>query len=179
MNNFSNQLKKSNYDESAADYAYKNTQYLTSLAVTTSYLQILFNSESLSVADKQLEVTRLQVERTKKLVDAGSAPKGSLFDIEAQLAREELAQVEADVRAKGRCFQHALTERAKLLGQKREVGCDPSRSKHDEQGRKDAANASLVESCHRELTEFQLAQDDRRDQITRDHEEDIDADKPA
>ncbi len=95
LQNF-NQLKKSNYDESAADYAYKNTQYLTSLAVTTSYLQILFNSESLSVADKQLEVTRLQVERTKKLVDAGSAPKGSLFDIEAQLAREELAQVEAD-----------------------------------------------------------------------------------
>lgn len=93
-----NQLKQSEYAETSSDYAYKNVQYLTSLAVTTSYLQILFNQESLSVAEDQLEVTQLQVERTQKLVDAGSSPKGSLFDIEAQLAREELAQVEADNR---------------------------------------------------------------------------------
>jgi len=91
-----NQLKQSEYAEASSDYAYKNVQYLTSLAVTTSYLQILFNLETLKVADEQLTVTRLQVERTQKLVDAGSSPQGSLFDIEAQLAREELAQVEAD-----------------------------------------------------------------------------------
>ena len=91
-----NQLKQSQYDEQSSDYAYKNVQYLTSLAVTTSFLQILFNQESLSVAESQLEITTLQVERTKKLVDAGSAPQGSLYDIEAQYAREELAQVDAD-----------------------------------------------------------------------------------
>ena len=91
-----NQLKQSEYAETSSDYAYKNVQYLTSLAVTTSYLQILFNLETLKVAQEQLEVTRLQVERSQKLVDAGSSPKGSLFDIEAQFAREELAMVEAD-----------------------------------------------------------------------------------
>jgi outer membrane protein len=91
-----NQLKQSQYDEQSSDFAYKNVQYLTSLAVTTSFLQILFNQESLSVAESQLEITTLQVERTKKLVDAGSAPQGSLYDIEAQYAREELAQVDAD-----------------------------------------------------------------------------------
>ncbi len=91
-----NQLKQSQYDEKSTDFAYKNVQYLTSLAVTTSFLQILFNQESLSVAESQLDITTLQVERTKKLVDAGSAPQGSLYDIEAQYAREELAQVDAD-----------------------------------------------------------------------------------
>ena len=95
LQNF-NQLKQSEYSQAAGEYALKNAQYLTALAVTSSYLQILFNEEALNVADEQLVVTRLQVERTKKLVDAGSAPMGTLYDIEAQLAREELAQVEAD-----------------------------------------------------------------------------------
>ena len=91
-----NQLTQSQYNEKANDFAYKNTQYLTSLAVTTSFLQILFNEETLEVANEQLGITSQQIERTKKLVDAGSAPKGSLYDIEAQYAREELAQVNAD-----------------------------------------------------------------------------------
>lgn len=91
-----NTLTQSQYDEKASDFAYKNTQYLTSLAVTTSFLQILFNQETLGVAEKQLEITAQQVSRTKKLVDAGSAPQGSLYDIEAQYAREELAMVNAD-----------------------------------------------------------------------------------
>jgi len=91
-----NQLTQSQYNEKSADFAYKNVQYLTSLAVTTSFLQILFNQESLSVAKKQMEITTLQVERTQKLVNAGSAPQGSLYDIEAQFAREELAMVDAD-----------------------------------------------------------------------------------
>lgn len=91
-----NTLTQSQYDEKASDFAYKNAQYLTSLAVTTSFLQILFNEETLGVAEKQLEITLQQVERTKKLVNAGSAPQGSLYDIEAQYAREELAKVNAD-----------------------------------------------------------------------------------
>ncbi len=91
-----NRLTQSKYNQQSSEYAYKNVQYLTSLAVTTSFLQILFNQETLEVADKQLEVTVQQIERTQKLVDAGSAPQGSLYDIEAQYAREELAQVNAD-----------------------------------------------------------------------------------
>lgn len=91
-----NQLTQSQYSQQSSEYAYKNVQYLTSLAVTTSFLQILFNEETLEVANKQLEVTVQQIDRTKKLVAAGSAPQGSLYDIEAQYAREELAQVNAD-----------------------------------------------------------------------------------
>lgn len=91
-----NRLTQSKYDKESSEFAYRNVQYLTSLAVTTSYLQILFNSENLKVAQEQMEVTKLQVERTEKLVAAGSAPKGSLYDIEAQYAREEQALVEAD-----------------------------------------------------------------------------------
>lgn len=92
LNNFT----QSQYDYKSAEFAHKNAEYLTGLGVTTSFLQILFNVEALKVAENQLVVTRQQVERTKKLVDAGSAPQGSLYDIEAQAAREELAVVDAD-----------------------------------------------------------------------------------
>lgn len=91
-----NTFVQSRYDYQSAEFSHKNAEYLTGLSVTTSFLQILFNVEALKVAENQLEVTKQQVERTKKLVAAGSAPQGSLYDIEAQAAREELALVDAD-----------------------------------------------------------------------------------
>ncbi len=60
------------------------------LLIAASYLEILFSQELVQVAKDQLEVTRQQIERTGKLVDAGSLAKGSLLEIEAQFAREEL-----------------------------------------------------------------------------------------
>ncbi|WP_430972552.1 TolC family protein [Sunxiuqinia rutila] len=60
------------------------------LFIAASYLEILFAEELVQVAEDQMEVTKLQIERTRKLVDAGSLAKGSLLEIEAQLAGEEL-----------------------------------------------------------------------------------------
>ncbi|HBH05166.1 MAG TPA: hypothetical protein DDX92_01010 [Flavobacteriales bacterium] len=91
-----NQLEQSRLDLQSNEYAYTNAQYIASLAVTTSYLQILFNIENLKVAEEQIAITRQQVDRTEKLVEAGSAPQGQLYDIEAQLAREDLAKVDAE-----------------------------------------------------------------------------------
>ncbi len=63
------------------------------LNVAAAYLQILLAGELVKVAEDQLEVTHLQIERTEKLVDAGSLAKGSLLEIEAQYAQEELSLV--------------------------------------------------------------------------------------
>ncbi len=60
------------------------------LNVAAAYLQILFAQELVQVAEDQLAVTKLQIERTRKLVNAGSLAKGSLLEIEAQYAQEEL-----------------------------------------------------------------------------------------
>jgi outer membrane protein len=67
-----------------------------SLNIAASYLQILFNSELLEIAKSQLEITRLQVDRTKVLVDAGSLAKGGLLEIQSQLASEELQLVNSE-----------------------------------------------------------------------------------
>ncbi|MFH2095885.1 MAG: TolC family protein, partial [Bacteroidota bacterium] len=64
-----------------------------SLNIAAMYLQILFNRDMLEMSEKQMEITKLQIERTAKLVEAGSVPEGSLMEVEAQLASEELAVV--------------------------------------------------------------------------------------
>lgn len=63
------------------------------LNIAASYLEILFAEELSLIAEAQIEVTQQQIDRTKKLVDAGSLARGSLLEIEAQLAREELQLV--------------------------------------------------------------------------------------
>ncbi|WP_163716247.1 TolC family protein [Mangrovibacterium lignilyticum] len=68
------------------------------LNIAAAYLEILFSDELVQVAKDQMDVTRSQVDRTGKLVKAGSLAKGSLLEIEAQLANEELNLVEAENR---------------------------------------------------------------------------------
>lgn len=65
------------------------------LYLASGYLQILFNRELLQVAQDQHETTMMQVDRTAKLVQAGSLARGSLLEIQAQAAREDLNVIEA------------------------------------------------------------------------------------
>lgn len=68
------------------------------LNIAASYLEILFAEELLTVAEDLQKITQLQIDRTGKLVEAGSLAKGSLLEIEAQNAREELNVVNAQNR---------------------------------------------------------------------------------
>lgn len=63
------------------------------LAVAAGYLEILFAEELVLVTESQIEVTKQQLNRTQQLVDAGSLARGSLLEIEAQAAGEELQLV--------------------------------------------------------------------------------------
>jgi len=60
------------------------------LNVALGYLQILLNKELVAATDDQLQITLQQIEKTKKLVDAGSSARGNLLQIEAQAAQEEV-----------------------------------------------------------------------------------------
>jgi len=60
-----------------------------SLNVISAYLSVLFNKEAVKVAEAQLVISREQLNRTNKLVEAGTAPKGDLLDIQATLANDE------------------------------------------------------------------------------------------
>jgi outer membrane protein len=66
-----------------------------SLSVASAFLNILLAKEVYVNTEKQVELSRQQVARTKKLFEAGAAPKVNLLQVEAQLANEELAMVNA------------------------------------------------------------------------------------
>lgn len=67
-----------------------------SLNIAAAYLTILFNMELKAVTESQLEITGQQVERTRKMVDAGKLAEGSFLEIQAQFASEELNIVTAE-----------------------------------------------------------------------------------
>jgi len=60
------------------------------LNIATAYLQILFSDELVNIAQNQLEITKQQIERTQRLVEAGSMAQGNLLEVQAQAASEEL-----------------------------------------------------------------------------------------
>ena len=60
-----------------------------SLQVVSAYLNIMNSEDQLVISQSQTNITRLQIDRTDKLVRAGSLPQANLFDLKAQLAGEE------------------------------------------------------------------------------------------
>ncbi len=67
-----------------------------SMNIALLYLEVLFNQESIINSKAQLEISSQQVERIQKMVDVGSLPKGSLFEMESQQASEEQRLVQAE-----------------------------------------------------------------------------------
>ena len=61
-----------------------------SLNIAIAYLQVIYYREMVGIYEAQQDVTRQQVERTSKLVDAGTLARGDLLTIQAQAANEEL-----------------------------------------------------------------------------------------
>jgi len=90
-----NSLEKNKIDYQASLYQSEEMENNISLSLTGAYLNILFNHEMLIVAEKQIGVTKQQISRTSKLVEAGTLPKGDLLEIQAQEATEETNLIQA------------------------------------------------------------------------------------
>ncbi len=88
-----NTVKMHELDLHAAIQDLQKTKDDIVLNTTAAYLEILFAEELVQVSEAQMEVTKQQIERTEKLIDAGSLARGAILEIEAQLAREELQLV--------------------------------------------------------------------------------------
>lgn len=72
------------------------TQNDITLNVINAYLNVLSTEDLIEVSRKQLEVSKYQIDRTKKLVEGGMLPEVNLYDLEAQLANDELQLVNAE-----------------------------------------------------------------------------------
>ena len=90
-----NTIKQNRYEYLASKYDVDKMKNDVSLNVATAYLQALYTMDAVINAQNQLAITTAQVDRTKQLVDAGASAKGTLLDIQAQQASEELALTDA------------------------------------------------------------------------------------
>jgi outer membrane protein len=90
-----NTIRKSKFDLLASLQNVEKIKNDMSLSIASAYLQVLYCSEQYLNAQNQTVITNKQVDRTTKLVNAGTLAKGNLLEIEAQIASEELQVVTA------------------------------------------------------------------------------------
>ncbi len=88
-----NTIQRNKYELLAGEQDLQKIMDNVSLSVALAYLQILLNKELVTANENQLDITLQQIEKTKKLVDAGSSARGNLLQIEAQAAQEEVSLV--------------------------------------------------------------------------------------
>src|ERR1035437_839513 len=88
-----NAIQKIKYLVLASQQDLQDISDNVALNVALAYLQILLNKELVTANENQLNITLQQIEKTRKLVVAGSVAKGNLLEIEAQAAQEELSLI--------------------------------------------------------------------------------------
>ncbi len=70
------------------------------LNVSIVFLQVLQNKELLKNAENQISITQQNIERIKELVKSGKLAEGEIYELQAQLAKEELIKVRAENKLK-------------------------------------------------------------------------------
>jgi outer membrane protein len=91
-----NTYKQNETDTKASREDYEKSKNDVILSVVTFYTNVIFNKELFSNAELQLATTTQQLERTRKLVEAGSVPISNVLDLEAQQATNELNLIQRE-----------------------------------------------------------------------------------
>ena len=90
-----NKLRQQEFAYLAKKYDSEKIKDNIALNIAAAYLQILYNIEQVHNAQRQVEISEKQIDRTKKRVEAGTVARGSLLDIEAQGANDKVNLVNA------------------------------------------------------------------------------------
>lgn len=90
-----NDIAARKLDLQAAMAALEKAKEELAINVTSYYLQVLYNKELLTVARLQVALDSGQVAKTEALVQAGKVPRSQLYDLRAQLAKDEVTRTEA------------------------------------------------------------------------------------
>lgn len=91
-----NRLRRAELAKVATQYRLDKMKDDVSLNVANGFLQILFNKENIKVQKEQLAFDEKQYTRTDELVNAGSVPRGDLYDVKATVAADRQRLVAAE-----------------------------------------------------------------------------------
>ncbi|MDU0370055.1 TolC family protein [Hymenobacter endophyticus] len=90
-----NTVKRNILDSEASLLDIEKSRNDLSLNVASAFLQLVLSEELVRANEVRVSSTRSQVERTQKLLKAGSIPESNLLDIQAQQASDELNVITA------------------------------------------------------------------------------------
>jgi outer membrane protein len=90
-----NNILKSKYDYLKSRSDLDKAKNDISLQLALAYLQVLFSRELADVAAGKLEVTSLQSERTRKLLEVGNVAQGEYLQIKAQESNDKTSLINA------------------------------------------------------------------------------------
>jgi len=90
-----NQLSRANLNMLARQYQLEDMKDDISLFVANAYLQVMFNKELEQVQRFQLELSKQERERTQLSIDAGILTAAEIYEIEANVASQEQALIQA------------------------------------------------------------------------------------
>lgn len=91
----SNTIKKSKVDLQLAAMNYSEAKDNVQFMVISAYLSVMFAEEQLKITNEKIKTTEAQLANSQKLVAAGSLPEGNLLSIQAQLANDQLINIQA------------------------------------------------------------------------------------
>ncbi|MDX2171984.1 MAG: TolC family protein [Bacteroidota bacterium] len=91
-----NNIKANEYKYLSGVENLKQQQNDLALNVANAYISVIFADELLKISQNQYSITKEQLERTQKLVNAGALAKSVEYDVKAQLATEDVNVTTAD-----------------------------------------------------------------------------------
>jgi outer membrane protein len=91
-----NTIKANEYNYLSSVENLKQMQNDLSLNVANAYIALIFAEELLKISESQTKITQEQLERTQKLVNAGTIAKSIEYDVKAQLANEQVSVTTAE-----------------------------------------------------------------------------------
>jgi outer membrane protein len=84
-----NRIAADRLNLSASTAALERAREDLAVGIASYFLQVLYNKEIYRIALMQVELTAAQVTRTESLLTLGKLPASQLYDIKAQLAKDE------------------------------------------------------------------------------------------
>uniref|UniRef100_UPI00404812FD TolC family protein n=1 Tax=Roseivirga sp. TaxID=1964215 RepID=UPI00404812FD len=91
-----NRIKQNELSLDASELDLQKAKNDIGVTVATNFLNVLLNQEQLKNANFQSESTKAQLDRTTKLVEAGSLPLTNQLDLESQVATNEVSVINAE-----------------------------------------------------------------------------------
>jgi outer membrane protein len=91
-----NSIKKSKIDQAVSKEDLEQSKRNVALEVAQAYLQVLLVLEREKSAKITLRESIQQEDRVKKLIRAGSLPEGDIYEVQAQVARDEQSLISAE-----------------------------------------------------------------------------------